>query len=704
MKTAEPNDIDVPTLRPDPTLIRRVLLLVGSVALVVRLAYYYELSTKPYFGAPLLDSRWWFDAAQRWAQGSGLGPESLFRPPLYTLFLGVLYKLAGSSALILAPLIQLMLGAAFCVLIAFLGIQCGTFAGGVAAGLLAALYGPLVFYEAEVLNDTVFLFLLTAFLVLFLRSLEATSIRPALYVGLLGGLAAITRPNALLICGPMIVAGVIVLFRRRLNSFPIVWLLAACLPFSILVGMPTLYNVRKGDPALICTQGGINFWIGNNPSANGTNVTLPKLTEQGNEYRDTVEEYAKLGYFVDQYGTQQGLLRFYAGDPAPRPSELSAYWYRKALRYLLEHPWEAARLYARKLIALFNNHEVRNNRDFGFARANESLVLRLLPVNYALVLALAILGLTHAGVRRSPKLRWLLLYMGLAGVSVLMFFVAGRLRLPLLPPLFIFAGLGVEFLGSALANRAWLNVAKSVALVLLVGSLSCYAWPQIDFRWSDDQPLGTGIRATGSPAAEWVLLAIASLENKHPAEAEAYAEKAIAADSNLALAYLVLGNASLARGNLAKAAESYMRAIQVEPAGLRAYNNLAVVCEKLQLFQEAAELYLHVLRANPSDVRASANLAMLLMRNGDRVAARTFAEQALEGAPQDAAARAVIAFFKQGESTASSPDLPKEVSHMLAELAQPIPGRLDLTSTRPLTQVFDRVTSTILTGGAAGPN
>ncbi len=304
------------------------------------------------------------------------------------------------------------------MLIAFLGIQCGTFAGGVAAGLLAALYGPLVFYEAEVLNDTVFLFLLTAFLVLFLRSLEATSIRPALYVGLLGGLAAITRPNALLICGPMIVAGVIVLFRRRLNSFPIVWLLAACLPFSILVGMPTLYNVRKGDPALICTQGGINFWIGNNPSANGTNVTLPKLTEQGNEYRDTVEEYAKLGYFVDQYGTQQGLLRFYAGDPAPRPSELSAYWYRKALRYLLEHPWEAARLYARKLIALFNNHEVRNNRDFGFARANESLVLRLLPVNYALVLALAILGLTHAGVRRSPKLRWLLLYMGLAGVSV----------------------------------------------------------------------------------------------------------------------------------------------------------------------------------------------------------------------------------------------------------------------------------------------
>jgi len=199
-----------------------------------------------------------------------------------------------------------------------------------------------------------------------------------------------------------------------------------------------------------------------------------------------------------------------------------------------------------------------------------------------------------------------------------------------------------------------------------------------------------------------VLLAIASLEKDRLAEAEAYAEKAVAADSNLSLAYLVLGNAALRRGDWAKAAESYLRAIQVEPAGLRAYNNLAVVCEKFQLFQEAAELYLHVLRENSSDVRASANLAMLLMRNGDRVAARIFAEQALESAPNDAAARAVLAYFEKGESATSSPGLPQDLRDMLSELAQPIPGRIDLTSTRPLIQVFDRVRRAIRMNDSSG--
>lgn len=679
-------------------LLRRGALIVALIALVARLAYYLEFSAKPYFGVPLLDSRWWWDEAQRLMTSGLPTSHAFFRPPLYTLLLAAAYTIIGRDATLLMPLVQLLVGVGFCVLLVFLGARVWNVAAGLAAGCLGALYAPLVFYEAELLSDSLTLFWCALMLLLFVRGLQTQRKRDFFAAGLSAGLAALTRANAFPL-GLIFLVGLLFHWVRDKGEKAYLRFAATYgLPFLCLVLLPTMHNIRAKDPVLICGQGGINFYLGNNPDANGTNIIFPRLTEQGSRYRDTVEEYAVLGYYAQLYGFDQAMLRYAAGD-RPTWSELDRYWYGRGLSFLVEQPQAAVQLFARKLVALFNNREIRNNRDFEFARQNESLVLRVLPFNFAIALALGAYGLT--GWRRSgkPGAGWILLYLVMSALVVVTYFVAGRLRILVLPALFIFAGIGLERLFSLFVARRWREIVRALFIVLASGAASCYSWPQFDFRYSKEQLLGEGIAATAFPAGEWAMLGNACLEKGLADDALRYANRAVEADPTFAFGWLILGNAALAKGDNYAALEAYRKVLSLEPMSLRARNNLAVALENLGWYQHAAEVYLDVLRADPSDPRANANLSVLLYRSGDKSAARMFAQIALDSDPAVTPALGVTMLTNGNAITSSGMSAKELPKALLEELAKPLPVRIDLTSSRPLEAIVadvDKVNSASL--------
>jgi tetratricopeptide (TPR) repeat protein len=683
-------DSQQPRFHAEPGLatLRRGALAIFFIALLVRLAYYFELSGKPYFGVPLLDSRWWLQEARE-LMNAGLPSHAFFRPPLYTSLLAVTTMIFGENAPLLIPLFQLIVGAAFCAAMVYLGAYVWNLAGGLAAGCLAALYAPLVFYEAEILSDSITLFWLALFLIKFIRGVQDRHTRDFLLAGLFAGLAALTRANALPIAVMLLLGYVVSAARQHSLRRDVKPLAALALALLLCVAIPTLHNWRANDPVIICGQGGINFFIGNNPDANGVNIIIPRLTEQGERYRDTVEEFAAIGYLADQFGFDQARLRYAAGE-RPKWRDLDRFWYAQGISFWLKNPREAANLYLKKLVALLNNRETRNNRDFQLARAQESLVLRLLPFSFALVLALAANGLRAWKRGERPGPGWLLLYLFASCIVVIAYIVAGRLRIIVLPALFVFGGIGVERIFQALAARDRREFARACATVLVVGTASCYSWPQLDFRYSHDQMLGDGIAATAFPAGEWAMLANACLENGHPDEAIAYAERALASDPTFSYAWLVLGNSYLAKGKPEAALFAYARALANEPLSQRVRNNLAVAFEKLGHYQKAAEVYLDVLRADPAEPRANANLAALLFRSGDRGAARSFAQTALDSDADQMIAQAVVNLTQndgtQGSTaTVKAQPLPTSI---LEELRSALPQRIDLTSTRTTEQVL----------------
>src|SRR5262249_6766199 len=154
--------------------IRRVELKIGLYlflgALAVRLLYLCQYANAPFFWVPSLDALYHDLLARAIAAGRS-DPPAYFPAPLYYYFLSAIYKLFGHSFWA-ARVIQAVIGSASCVLLYRLG--CRLFGPTVAllAGVTMALYGPLVFFDGELLTPVLEVCLDLCFLLLVLEALK----------------------------------------------------------------------------------------------------------------------------------------------------------------------------------------------------------------------------------------------------------------------------------------------------------------------------------------------------------------------------------------------------------------------------------------------------------------------------------------------------------------------------------------------------
>ena len=547
---------------------------VFALALSARLYYLHEIRASPLFTAPVVDARTYTEDARYLSDVSFAGrPAPCWQPPLYPVLLGVLFALAGDD-LYLPRLIQAVIGALVCVLICLLGRVFG--AGvGLGAGFAAALYGPLIYFGGELLPT---LLACCLNLLVLLLAIGEGGWGRWLAAGVLLGLSALAVANVLLFA-PVLLG---YLYWRQRQFRPAAFLLLGC----ALVIAPVAYRnwAVGGDLVLISHNAGINFYIGNNADYEQTTRIRPG--------RDWVE-------LVEMPERRAGI---------EQPSAKSRYFFAQSWQYITSEPLDFLRLLAYKGYLFLRGDEIPRNRDLYFARNDSSLLSILLwkkglAFPFGLIAPLALLGL-FAFLRssESPEGRLLALFVACYALSVVLFFVTGRYRLPAIPVLLLFAACGVR----ALWHRPWPALAAVAGLLVFCN-------------------LATGAMDREGNAHEHYYLGYAYEERDMPAHAARHYRHAIARDPTFAEPLLALAALHGEAERYGKAMDLYRRYLKTQPHDVDVRFLLGHTALLARRYDAAAAAYSEVAAARPNWAAAHGGLGYaLLMTDQPQRAARSY--------------------------------------------------------------------------------
>jgi tetratricopeptide (TPR) repeat protein len=427
-------------------------------ALALRLLYLSEIRHSPFWDAPVVDAKVFLEQARQIAAGQFWGePEPFWQPPLYVYFLAGLGGLFPASHLTAIRLAQVLLGSLSCLLVYLIARRVLPLGQARLAAALAAAYSTLFYYEGELLAVPLEIFLDLLLLHRLQASLDSGRGRDWALAGALAGLSALTRPTIL----SFVLA--LVLWRAWQTRRAASWLrpLAQFLLPLLLVILPVSARnwALGGEWVLISANGGINFYLGNNPQYERTVAIHP-----GRQWEELVMEPVR-----------QGLSR--AG-------EKSAYFYGRAFDYALAQPFDWLGLLLKKTYLFWSGPELKRNQDLYYARQHSLLLSALLwdhrlSFPFGLLGPLGLLGL--AWCWRRPGAGLLHLFVFSYSASVILFFVAARYRMPVVPVLLIFAAAALAELWAALRARAGRRLARrGLPLLGLLVLLNLPAAP--DFR------------------------------------------------------------------------------------------------------------------------------------------------------------------------------------------------------------------------------
>jgi len=583
-------------------LLRGALVLV--VAFAVKFAYLHERVQLPDISNPTLDSLY----HDQWARGLAFGdwaPElqslreqPFFRAPLYPYFMSLVYRAFGTDAFPLF-VIQHLLGSLTVVLLFYCSIVLFNERIAWIAVALQLAYWPFTYHESERLIPALSLFLDAAFLVSLVWAGRVPSARRSALAGALAGLSAIARPSILIVL-PVAVIWVWKKSRRASCA-------AVLLGGAALVIVPvTLRNAIVGhDAVLIASQGGVNFFIGNNPESNGTRAVVP-------------------GTRADWWGGFKDTQRIAEEDAghALRASEVSDYWYRRGLAFLVSEPAQAARLYAKKAALLLGNAEPSNEGQLYFRRGHSN-VLSAMRANFAFILALCAVGCVEM-LRRRPKVvtddRILPLVLAATyAVGILLFFVTSRYRLPVALFLIPVSAAGCAALYDLFRARVWRRaLAPSLVFVgvfaasmwnpFQIGSLATARgeygmgvdyFEKGDYRSSLDA-LDRSLAADPEYAPAWMMRGRAHVGMRQTIAGIQDLRTACRLDSTLAEPFLWLGVAYQKAGRHGTAEHEYLKAMALDPDNVLTLNNLADVYLRQNRVADARTLIERALAINPS--------------------------------------------------------------------------------------------------------
>lgn len=498
-----------------------VLVSICAVTLIVRLLYLAEWAATPLFHAPMGDELNFHQTALA-LLGQGPPVDAFLYQPLYSFFLALVYTVFGVGVEAVRT-IQLVIGIGSCLLFYGLGNEIGGRWAGRLSALMAALYGPLVFFEGMLLAPGLCVPLLAGAFWCLVAAGKRERPWLAAPAGLLFGVAVMGRPN---LAAMLPVAGLFLLLR------PWPWkrrLLAAGLAvFSMAVGLlpAWVHNAAQGEGFTpVSSSGGINFYIGNNPQATGR-FHLPRGEKlEGLSHRDFSRS-----------------IRAIAEQDAGRslgPSEISSYWYGRGLRFWGQEPLAALSLAGKKLLLSINSDEMPVHHPYVFAREVAPVLRWLLP--FGVLFPFAVLG---AWLGRKQKGIWLLWGCALAYLLTLMvFFVADRLRIMLLPLLLPLAALGILKLAAAARDWRWRSNWPQLAVLVLAFGLTQLPLTPASFR---SRALAQGYNRMGKAEGESGNLEAAESHFKKALELAGPADRALAG-VNLGRVYELRGEFSRAR-------------------------------------------------------------------------------------------------------------------------------------------------------------
>ncbi|MFQ5606901.1 MAG: tetratricopeptide repeat protein [Candidatus Zixiibacteriota bacterium] len=609
--------------------------LIFSTAFLVRLVYIIEKSINdPAFAYPMVDELWNWRWANEILNQSFWGEDAWFRAPLYPYFLALMVKftsfLTSTGEAPLAQLfairtLQAALAAWTATLLYRLGVETVSHRVGAFAGLGYALYGALVFYETMLLIPVLFISLLVGATLQFVRWADTRRFKPLLYAGLLYGLAAIARPNILLV---MPLLALFVFFHLREKDYArrnLVYCLkhvavltaAVCLPVFTV----TMRNIIvTGEATLISTQGGVNFYLGNNSEADGLTMVLPEIV------LDESVSWSQFTVVTERIAERESGRELTA-------SEQSDFWGARAVRFIADNPGAFLALSARKIVYLTLGFENSDNGDIYFNRTYSGLMSALLwewPLRFpwGIVFPLALIGMVAGWAQRQRTLPLYLIFLGYLP-SIVLFLVTARHRTPLIPFVLIFAGIGVFYLLDKIRKlyyaRFFGGSVSALALIIILNQ------NYFEIGFFDEGQVIQHQGITFERRQEWNL-------------AEDSYRRALEFDPQSHVTWNALGFVLMRQNKIEEAAACFEKSTELEPNQIEALLNYGQMLARLASYEGALKRFSRAAEIKPNDFRPIINIGDIHLRQRQYDSAEVYYRRAKEIAPEEKEV-----YFKFGE-------------------------------------------------------
>ena len=311
-----------------------VFMLLVLLALSLRIIYFNQTIRylEPGSGS---DGYFYLEWAKNIVRGNVLGKEVFYALPLFPYFLSLAYLFSGGETFGLM-LIQILIGSLNCGLIYLLGRKLFNNQIGIIAGIIACAYAMFIFYDRMLLPTSLAIFLGLLLILSLLKIRDNPSLRVWFGLGSLAGLCTLTRASfSLLVI--FILFWIIFEYKKSPLKQLTLYCLCFTLPFFLIIGAITLRNYLVAhDPVLITAHSGINFYIGNNPQANGLFKVPPYMRPtQGGLMED-----AKI--FAEKISARR-----------LKPSEVSNFWFRRSLSFIRTHPLNYLTLAGKKFVLFY---------------------------------------------------------------------------------------------------------------------------------------------------------------------------------------------------------------------------------------------------------------------------------------------------------------------------------------------------------------
>lgn len=456
-----------------------------------------------------------------------------------------------------------------------------------------ALCAPAEAYSIVVMPTAWFVLLFWFVVWRVVRNDEAPNVAECFFVALLIGIMA-TAVATILAVVPLLFGALLLGSENGRQRWRILIARCAFLLAGLTLGTSPCwihnYFIAK-DPVVLSAHSGINFWIGNNPEANGYPRFPPGLRAgQAAMLQDSIAQ-AEV-----------------AAGRSLKHAEVSAHWSGKAKMYVANHFGDWLKLDARKLRNFWSAFQYDDLSIITNLR-EQSVILP--GLSFGIVAALAIPGI-FLGYRLAPRSRWVLGAILLSMLTLLGVFITERYRLVAVPGLLIFAAFGLSMLWQAVAARDL--KAAAIYLILLVPSTMLVAWPQRD----------PSLWALDAYNSGWQALESNNLPLAEKKLAIAYA---YVPDNSETL--FALGNLRLAQNDSVAAQSFYRAVLDLDPQHKGAFNNLGVIALDASQYSDAETWFRRAENVDPRNAKTHFLLAKTLLAKSDRQAARSEIETAI---------------------------------------------------------------------------
>jgi len=459
-------------------------------------------------------------------------------------------------------------------------------------------------------------------------------------MGMLVGMMALVRSNALLL-GPALAVWIFVVVKRRHGmKLALVSLAAAALAGVLVLTPSVVRNYRvSGYFVPIAANAGLTLHHGNNPSATGFSTAA----------------VGELGLFASPWHSSDLVAR--TSRSAGRKVgfvEASRRAGREALSWMRANPADALRLVATRALLFWGPCELAHSTPVAADRLASPL-LRRLPFSFAAIIAGALWGIgiwvlarRRAAVGPLPDGALEVtvaagLIVGAWFISFLPFFVTSLYRMSVVPALLLAASMGVVATvrlvrtgqrGSALVGVAVLAVLWWVCQVPVIAVdaglterlvLRGSQWRMHGDLVSAEREFRQALRlAPGSPGANNGLATVL-LDTGRFSDAVPYLDSAVRSSPNNPLLHFNLGLAHLQSNEWVEAVSSLRKATELSPILVEAHVLLGSSYERVGDLRSAVQCYDRALVLEPAHILANNNLAWLLatarnpdLRDGER--------------------------------------------------------------------------------------